>query len=648
MITRKGFALPTILIASVVLLTVLLASVVSITSVRSALSDQYYNSIAQSAADAGLEYAKSCLDASSGLPTWSDSKPLKPNTDCSGNDLYTCDTYFDDSHCAIMTDDTSMITTFTVGLPDVGLGYKSIKVNSVGVTKILRPDETVWREYARSKKIDRVIADESQDYSAYYESKIVNGLRTCVIASNDRSYCWGYDTNGELGDDAVTSNKSYPVAVDISGVLSGKNIVDIDSGHYMDGPANEHTCALTSEGKAYCWGANNGGQLGKNSAGDSGIPTEVYTGGVLANKTILKLEADSMRTCAIASDYKVYCWGYDSYGELGDDAVFSSKNYPVAVDTSGVLSNKKIIDIASSFNPYGLGGHTCVLDSEGKMYCWGLNNAGQLGNNSTTNSGVPVAVDMTVALSGLTVREMFVNGLRTCVIASNNRLYCWGYDANGELGDDAATSNKSYPVAVDTSGVLSGKDIVDIDGGFNPGGASEHTCALTSEGKAYCWGANNGGQLGKNSSGDSGIPTEVYTGGVLANKTIQKLEADGLRTCVIASDYKVYCWGYDSNGELGDDVAFSSKNYPVAVDTSVVLSGKKIIGIASSSSPSGSGGHTCVLDSEGKMYCWGLNNAGQLGNNSTTNSGVPVAVDMTVALSGLTVMPNNPVRIYPY
>jgi alpha-tubulin suppressor-like RCC1 family protein len=366
----------------------------------------------------------------------------------------------------------------------------------------------------------------------------------CVIASNNQAYCWGSNGWGELGNNSTTPSL-VPVAVDTSGVLSGKTILSIST-------SADHSCAIASDNLAYCWGYNQSGQLGNNSTTQSLVPVAVYTGGVLSGKTVKSIVPQSVdHTCAIASDNLAYCWGSNSNGQLGNNSTTQS-SVPVAVDTSGVLSGKTINTIITG-NAY-----TCAIASDNLAYCWGYNNFGQLGNNSTTQSLVPVAVNTSGVLSGKTVMSITSTSASVCAIASDNLAYCWGNDNYGQLGNNSTTQSQ-VPVAVNTSGVLSGKTIVSITTG------NLHTCAIASDYQAYCWGYNVHGALGNNSTTDSHVPVAVNTSGVLSGKTIRSIAGGIYHTCAIASDYHAYCWGWNINGELGNN-SNTESDVPVAVN----------------------------------------------------------------------------------
>ena len=202
--------------------------------------------------------------------------------------------------------------------------------------------------------------------------------------------------------------------------------------------------------------------------------------------------------CAVALDGRVYCWGSNSNGKIGSGNT-SSALVPSAVKISGALVGKVIKQI----EPSSAGNHSCVIASDDKAYCWGHNGFGQLGNNNTVNSLTPVAVDTAGVLASKTIKQIASGGISSCVIASDDKAYCWGSNNFGQLGN-GNLKNSSTPTPVSTTGVLAGKTIKQITAG------TEFTCAIASDDKAYCWGSNSSGELGNNSTINSGVPTHVY------------------------------------------------------------------------------------------------------------------------------------------
>ncbi len=486
---------------------------------------------------------------------------------------------------------------------------------------------------------------------------------SCAIGADNQIHCWGRNDSGGLGD-GTTASSSNPVNMISSGALRGKQILEMGTG-------GSHSCALASDYQVYCWGDGTNGELGNGSTAGSLVPVAIDMSGVLSGKTIRALSVGSASTCVIASDNNAYCWGEGTYGRLGNnDALNNDASSPVAVFTGGVLSGKTINSIST-----GVGRHTCVIASDNNAYCWGENTFGALGNATTVDSNQPVAVDKNGALSGKTIIEISAGTQITCAIASDRLAYCWGYGGLGKLGNNG-TTNYSVPVPVYTSGSSSidGKLIQSISSGFT------HVCVVASDGTAHCWGDGRQGQLGNNGSTASAYPRAVDTSGVLSGKTIKNIRVGDSHTCVIASDYKPYCWGIGENGRLGNGDT-SNSAVPVTVTTisasvpveqsvyrfyqpsstnvpgsplaitdtptflnSVGDSFRLRLGLTNTAniSPdiemvSSGDNHSCAIASDNWAYCWGLNTNGQLGDNSTTNRETPVAIDRGAIPLGATI-----------
>src|ERR1035441_6305864 len=364
-----------------------------------------------------------------------------------------------------------------------------------------------------------------------------------------------------------------------------------------------HSCAIES-GKAYCWGDNGSGQLGNGSTVGSSVPVAVDTSGVLAGQVLTQITAGGAYTCALDGAGAAYCWGDNRSGQLGDGGTVSNSSVPVAVKSSGVLAGRTLTQITAD------GYHSCVLDAAGAAYCWGDNGTGQLGNGKASDSSVPVAVDTSGVLAGQALTQITAGWYDTCALDASGAAYCWGYNADGELGDGKA-GDSSVPVAVDTSGVLAGRPLTQIAPGWID------ACAVDTAGAAYCWGYNADGELGDGKASDSSVPVAVDTSGVLAGRALTQVTAGWYSSCALDAAGAAYCWGYNADGELGNGSTVGS-TVPVAVDTSGVLAGRTLTQVSAGTYSA------CAVDAAGAPYCWGANSWGQLGDNAATQSLVPV------------------------
>jgi len=344
-----------------------------------------------------------------------------------------------------------------------------------------------------------------------------------------------------------------------------------------------HTCGLTSAGQSWCWGRNNYGQLGDGSAASTLVPVATSQTGL----SFTQYSGGNSHGCALTSSGAAYCWGYDADGRLGDGG-FLNPLMPVAVQ--GGLS----------FTTVSAGGaHTCALNSSGQAYCWGSNAYSQIGNGTTTYASAPTAVSQPV---GVTFVSIQAGDKHTCALASTGQAYCWGYGGDGAIGNNNLLG-PSTPTAVSQP---VGVTFTSVATEYN------HSCGLTSGGQAYCWGLNSSGQLGDNSTTKRLTPVAVSQGVV----TFASLAPGSVNTCGLTSAGQAYCWGNNSYGQLGNASNTSSLT-PVAVSQPV--------GVTFSSVRAGSS-HNCGLDGVGQTWCWGRNQYGQMGDNSTTDRNSPVAV----------------------
>jgi alpha-tubulin suppressor-like RCC1 family protein len=365
-----------------------------------------------------------------------------------------------------------------------------------------------------------------------------------VIRKDGRVFAWGENTNGALGDNS-TENRFAPVASDTTGVLRDEKIVKIAQG-------NGFTLALTERGRVFAWGKNDHGQLGNNSTVDSYAPVAVDTTGVLAGKRIVDIAAGDKHALALDENGAMYAWGDNSYGELGNDSSTDS-SVPVEVYVSRDIYLQTIIAVAAGKD------FSLALSREGHVFAWGKNRSGQLGNNGYRPKFVPVLVDTSGVLSGKEIIAIAAGEDHAVAVSRNGRVFAWGGNYYGQLGN-GNTTNSNVPVAVDTSGILGGKIIVSVMAG------NGHTLALDLNGNLYAWGRGDFGQLGTGNTLNSSLPVSVDMNGALTGKTIVRIATGANHSLALSSDGTVFTWGDNTYGQLGINAPDSAKStVPVPV-----------------------------------------------------------------------------------
>ena len=295
-----------------------------------------------------------------------------------------------------------------------------------------------------------------QNFGSAFQSINAGSAHTCGISKNGAAKCWGSNSEGQIGDGTFT-DKTVPTAV--SGLSSG--VASIGGGGL-------HTCALTNSKSLFCWGQNLFGQMGTGSDSSS-TPVEVSS---LAGKVAWGAPGP-IHTCAITTAGGAKCWGSNFYGQLGDGSKITRKT---PVDVSGLTSGVASIAAAES--------HTCALTVTGGVKCWGSNSSGQLGSGTLSTTKPTDVLELSSGVAAIAV-----GGDHTCALTTAGAVKCWGAGADGQIGDNA-TDDRHSPV--DVAGLSSG--VVAISLGFS------HSCALMNTGRVKCWGRNVNGQLGDGSS----------------------------------------------------------------------------------------------------------------------------------------------------
>jgi alpha-tubulin suppressor-like RCC1 family protein len=324
---------------------------------------------------------------------------------------------------------------------------------------------------------------------------------TCGLRSSGEVVCWGRNTTGQLGTGDTRATAS-PVAViglaDASQVSAG----------------GSHTCAVRSTGVVVCWGDNDHGQLGNGTTDDQRMPTEVA-----GLSDAVQVMGGSRHTCARRATGEVVCWGRGDEGQIGND------------DTSDAPMPAPVMGITDAVHIAAGQDHNCAAREDMSVVCWGEGGDGQLGDGGTGDERIPVLVE------GLPAGAVSVGLGRyhSCAVLTDGRIACWGENDEGQLGDDS-TSRRTRAVVV-----MKLSDAVEV------GGGNRHTCARRTDSRILCWGRGSEGQLGHGMTTDERVPVMVP-----GLSGVTDLDVGSSHTCVVTATGGVACWGSNVNGQLGD------------------------------------------------------------------------------------------------
>ena len=406
---------------------------------------------------------------------------------------------------------------------------------------------------------------------------------TCALLDDHSVQCWGGNPYGQVGDGTRGTNRQTPVSVNLGDGVKARGI----------GVGERHSCALLSDGKVACWGANSVGQLGDGSNTPSNAPVTV---GIETGRSAVELAVGDFHACAILDDGSLVCWGGNSSGDLGIGTNTVSENSPVAVDLG---EGRKAFGISAGR------GHTCALLDDDSVKCWGRNRFGQVGDETIINRNTPTAVALG---TGRPVR-VGAGGHSSCALFDDDSLACWGNNDLGQLGTGEETFVVT-PEALDT-----GDDtIAAIDGGL------QHGCALFTDSDSNvtlkCWGGNGSGQLGLNDQTNRFRPTEITS-----TNTPTSISVGSSHTCAIFTfntTDTLTCWGENEDGQLGLG-GTNDRTVPTTVDLGTGKSPKAV---------SAGLKNTCAILNDDKIKCWGEGSSGELGNSDNNDSNTPVSVTL--------------------
>ncbi len=610
----------------------------------------------------------------------------------------------------------------------------------------IKTDETLWcwgsSSYGQAAQATKTTKTPTQEPSLSLWLKIeADGNHSCAVRKDSSLWCWGNNTFGQLGN-GTTRLSTIPAPVLDESIWIGLSL------------GVDHSCAIKDDKTLWCWGDNSQSQLGDNSTNNSTIPTQIglattwsslslgnqFSCGIQTDTTITPtsqtlwcwgkndlsqlghtpvnnkipslvdlatdwtaISAGDSHACAIKTqspNQYLYCWGDNTYGQLGQGdnlAELTPKQVGTDINWLGISAGGnhtcaiQAIPVAGS-NPaeyiyplycwgnndagqLGIGNtshqptpkpvthsdaldwrfvssgknHTCAIDSDYIGHCWGLNDFGQLGNGINQDTSTARLFDAsnnwgTIDGSDNLKKGSFGSGtLHSCGIKIDpftllKTLWCGGVNNYGQLGI-ASTANQSAPIQINGPDATLGDWEYVSTGHF-------HSCAITDAGALYCWGRNTHAQLAKAAS-DNGAANWSLS---LQNKILPpapdntdnwiKVDAGASHTCGIKNTDELWCWGDNATGQIGD--GGSGAGLRVNVPTPIASTWLDVaVGGYINDTDHIEGGHTCAIKTDGTLWCWGENDASQLGDQTVIDKPTPTQIIVDTAANGFPPQFNN-------
>lgn len=397
-----------------------------------------------------------------------------------------------------------------------------------------------------------------------------------AIDKNGIAWAWGTNSVGQLGDNSITQRLT-PVNV----LGATKTFCHIAAS------LGNHSLAIDKNGRLWAWGDNGNGRLGINTTATLSTRTPVSVLGAV--KTFCKIAVGNAWSAAIDKNGRVWCWGNGGDGRLGNNSTVSALT-PVSV----LGAVKTFCEIACD------NAHTAAIDKDGKIWSWGFNNSGQLGNGANVSQLTPVSLAGAVK----TFCKISLGNGQTLALDKNGRAWAWGFNANALLGDNSVTA-RNTPVSV--GGAI--KTFCQIAAG------NQHSLAIDKYNNTWAWGPASSWQLGNNAATSVRTPKSIVLG---ANKTFCSIAISNFSNA-IDKNGRVWSWGLNTAGQIGDN-STTARYTPVSVLGAV----KTFCQISNQAQ------HVLAIDKNGRAWGWGNNVSGKIGDNSTTQRNTPVSIVGTI------------------
>ncbi len=446
-------------------------------------------------------------------------------------------------------------------------------------------------------------------------TKIAAGRSHGCVVANGRLYCWGDASHGVLANGTTSGRLDTPTR---TGTTIGTQGANEFAAHDSVSVGEEHSCGIAN-GKLFCWGGNDKGQLGMGNTSEVDQPRAVSSSSSspLLSKNVTKVSAGKNHTCAIANG-DLYCWGDNTNGQLGIGTTGGFETIPKPVTSFGITgTGVRITDVSAGDTS------TCAI-ANATAYCWGNNSYGQLGTGDYTNYNAPKKTSNPLIGKSITAITMGVT--HACAIA-NADLYCWGDNGNGKLGTGNYTSYNA-PQLINTGTANSPRGPNNVLPSVSAVSAgSDFTCAIINA-TVSCWGNNANGRTGQNTTAATDTLTPTALKGAAGGYYATSISAGSSHACALLNggssktNGNMYCWGDGGDGRLGYNATTARSSASVAIISGDMNESGEI----RSATAISAGAKTSCAIANAVILCWGDGSSGQLGTGSppTANSLTPL------------------------
>ncbi|QWB99902.1 InlB B-repeat-containing protein [Mycoplasmatota bacterium] len=468
---------------------------------------------------------------------------------------------------------------------------------------------SITQEYGTNVLVSMPVREGYTFNGWYTDGELTNEYTFTTMPAEDITLYAKWTIN-EYTINYYDAGKAYDSDLTIA-LNAGETVTSISLG-------SDHSSAITSEGRVFTWGSNNNGQLGDGTTTDRNTPTEITSQfGLNKGEKVISISLGQDHSSAITSEGRVFTWGSNEVGILGD-GTWTFRTTPTEITSHfSLLPGETVTNIS-------LGSlHSSAITSEGRVFTWGYNNNGQLGDETTTNRTIPTEITSQFSLlPGETVISISLGSYHSSAITSEGRVFTWGSNEVGQLGDGTTAADGggvSTPFDITSEFNLNtGETVTSISLG------SYHSSAITSEGRVFTWGNNSLGQLGDGTTTNNrNTPTEITSMFELnAGETVTSILLGSNHSSAISSEGRVFTWGSNYQGQLGDGtIGYSSNITPIEITSQFELN----VGETMTSISLG-GSHSSAITSEGRVLTWGNNYSGQLGDGTTTDRSSPYEI----------------------